>query len=554
MGSSALEPGFRLGKYEVVAHIATGGMGTVHKALDLELRRFVALKVLAPEMAENEVVMERFRREARHAARLSHPHIVTVYECGFDEAKKMSYLALEFIKGIDLACHIAKHERLSPEEVRRILIQSAKALEHAFTHGVVHRDIKPSNLMLARVNAKVMIKLTDFGLAIAKDDNEFRVTREGNTVGTVDYMAPEQARDSRTADIRSDIYSLGCTAYHMLAGRAPFAQGGLGERILKHLEMPPADVRNFNPAISERFWLLLQKMLAKNPDDRQPTPGELQRELKHVVATEDMVNLVPPLSSSQRKTDYVSTAPTQVTIPAATTEPPPESVNQPAASGDQPPAEEPRRRRKKKRRPPPDPVPLISQEQARAAAAFHERAVQVLAEGGGADYARQLLGNCLKLDPFNTTYRKTLREMNRQAAGGAFSRWFGSLSVLTIKSRMRLARSSGDLRKVLEHAEDVLAQSSADVDAHLEMADAAVKLGAPELARWCLEQGRLQAPDNIDLMRPLARLYETLKEWKLAVALWQKIGKLDPHDGEVRRKINDLSAQDMLTSGNFQQH
>src|SRR5262249_32330099 len=147
MSSSTSLPGARIGKYRVLSHIATGGMGTIYKARDEELGRIVALKVLDPELAKNPVLVERFRREARNAARLTHKNIVTLYECGQWEG--MHFLALEFIDGVDLSDYIRRKGTLEPEEARRILIQACKALEHAFSQGVTHRDIKPSNFLLA---------------------------------------------------------------------------------------------------------------------------------------------------------------------------------------------------------------------------------------------------------------------------------------------------------------------------------------------------------------------------------------------------------------------
>src|SRR5262249_26449486 len=129
-----------------------------------------------------------------------------------------------------------------------------------------------------------VVKLTDFGLGLVENEDDFKVTREGTTVGTVDYMSPEQARDSRATDIRSDIYSLGCTAYHMLTGTPPFAGGGLGERVYKHMTEAPPDVRKFNPAVSAEFWAVLQKMLAKSPDHRYATPRELLDALRALPA------------------------------------------------------------------------------------------------------------------------------------------------------------------------------------------------------------------------------------------------------------------------------
>ena len=541
-----LEPGARLGKYEVLAHVATGGMGNVYKALDLELRRTVALKVLPPHLAQLGPVLERFKREARSAARLSHPHIVTLFECGHDADRDLYYLALEYIDGIDLGAYIERKGPLPPEKVRRILFQAAKALDHAFEQGVIHRDIKPANFLMAREGGQVIIKLTDLGLARIENDNDFKVTRDGFTVGTVDYLSPEQARDSQSADIRSDIYSLGCTAYHMLAGRPPFAEGGLGERIYKHQEVPPPDVRQFNPAVAPAFWAILEKMLAKEPQDRYATPGELLGDLLRTPAevsdTKTASPAQPPDPGKIRKTDHVP-SPSAPTPPAEAAIPPqmasPTSVSDPTPIAD------------------PTPMPesanvtgwQITPEQVRAAASFFERAAQVLAEGGGTDYARQLLTNSLKLNPFDATYRLALRELNRKASGSMLGRWLGSLNVLALKSKMRAARSNGDWRKVLELGEDVLARQPADADTHIEMAGAVEELGLSDLSMWFLDHGLEVAPDSADLLRARARLHEDRKEWKRAIALWEKVRKLAPDDYEAQQQINKLSVKDHIGLG-----
>jgi serine/threonine-protein kinase len=267
----------RVGKYEVVAHIATGGMGAVYKAIDTVLKREVALKVLPPDMASKPGALERFRREARNAARLRHENIVTIYE--FDQNGTTFYLAMEFVEGIDLAEYIERKGRVDPEEARIITIQAAHALEHAYTQGIVHRDIKPSNFLVTRKGDRLLVKMSDFGLARETSEEEARVTRVGHTVGTVDYMAPEQARDCGSADIRSDIYSLGCTLFHMLTGRAPFPEGCIPERLYKHAHEEPADVRQLNPRVSEAFCAVVRRMLLKNPDDRYSTPGALLKDL-----------------------------------------------------------------------------------------------------------------------------------------------------------------------------------------------------------------------------------------------------------------------------------
>jgi serine/threonine-protein kinase len=284
----------RIGKYEVQAYIATGGMGAVYKAVDVDLGRPVALKILQPELALKPKVLERFRREARSAARLNHENIVTVYE--FAEVNGTYLLALEFVEGIDLYDYVSLHRKLAPDEARRVAIQAARALAHAYNQGIVHRDIKPSNFLLTQKDGQPHLKLTDFGLAraVGQDDlpdtkvrvqagpAEFvvRLTTLGTTVGTVDYMSPEQARDSSAADVRSDIYSLGCTLYFMLAGEVLFPEGTPAEKILKHVEAPPPDVRRANAQVPEGLVVVLERMLAKNPADRYQTPQELLTDLE----------------------------------------------------------------------------------------------------------------------------------------------------------------------------------------------------------------------------------------------------------------------------------
>jgi serine/threonine-protein kinase len=270
----------RLGKYEVVAHIATGGMGAVYKAIDSVLKREVALKVLPPDMASQPNALERFRREACNAAKLRHENIVTIYE--FSQSGTTFYLAMEFIEGIDLHEYIERKGRLDPEEARIVTIQAAHALEHAYTQGIVHRDIKPSNFLVTRKGDKLVVKLSDFGLARETADVEARVTKDGMTVGTVDYMAPEQARDSGLADCRSDIYSLGCTLFHMLAGRALFPEGSIPERLYKHAHEEPADLRQQNPRVSEGLCAIVRRMLAKEPAERYQTPSALVKDLVHL--------------------------------------------------------------------------------------------------------------------------------------------------------------------------------------------------------------------------------------------------------------------------------
>ncbi|HVS37622.1 MAG TPA: protein kinase [Gemmataceae bacterium] len=268
----------QVGKYRVTAHLATGGMGAVYKAYDPEAKRDVALKVLPPEMAAKPIMIERFRREAKHAAKLRHENIVKLYD--FGDADGCFYIAMEFVEGVDLMEYLERKGQLEPGESLEIITQAATALSHAHRRGIVHRDVKPSNFLVTRKKGKLLIKLADLGLSREARTEEFRVTRAGTTVGTVDYISPEQACDSSKADVRSDLYSLGCTWHHLLTGRAPFAEGGLAERLQKHLNAEPPDVRLANPRVTPATAAVLRRLLAKKPADRHQTADELLDDLK----------------------------------------------------------------------------------------------------------------------------------------------------------------------------------------------------------------------------------------------------------------------------------
>jgi len=267
----------RIGKYEVLRHIASGGMGAVYKALDVEAQREVALKVLPPDLAANPRMCERFRREAQAAARLRHENVAAIYE--FGEVAGTFFLALEFVDGIDLHEYLERHGKLSPDVARDFLKQAAKALAHVHNQGIVHRDIKPSNFLLTMKDGRPLLKLSDLGLARQVREEDGRVTRDGTTIGTVDYMSPEQAHDSGLADARSDIYSLGCTFYHMLAGHAPFNEGSLIERLTKHVNVEPPDIRTINADVPDDLVHILKRALRKKPAERYQTSLELLRDL-----------------------------------------------------------------------------------------------------------------------------------------------------------------------------------------------------------------------------------------------------------------------------------
>jgi tetratricopeptide (TPR) repeat protein len=311
--------------------------------------------------------------------------------------------------------------------------------------------------------------------------------------------------------------------------------------VYKHMEVPPPDVREFSPTVSAAFWAILQKMLAKDPDDRYTTPLDLLRDLKRTAATSTDPSLEVTSPRPFKPAPLPDAEPAKSPSSSGGVPCPPDEMEMSSPSLSTPTPTPP---------PTPEPGPTlpggVTPEQTRAAAAYHERAVAVMKEGGGEEYARQLLTRCLQQDPFNRTARKLLRDLNRKASPGLLSRWLGSLNVMGLKARMRSARSAGDFRKVLEHGEEVLARQPTDVSTHQEMAEAASQLGVPGFALWLLEQGRKAAPDNPSLLRTLAELHETLKEWKQAIAAWEKVRKLQPNDHEVQRKINDLSVREHI--------
>jgi eukaryotic-like serine/threonine-protein kinase len=267
-----------LGKYEIVRQLGAGGMGTVYLAVDSQLKRTVALKVLPKDRTENDTLVRRFEAEAQAAAQLKHENVVTVYDAGRIDGHL--YIALEYVEGTDVHELVAKRGPLPLKRSVNFVKQIAHALEHLHKRGFVHRDIKPSNILVTRES---QAKLTDMGLARAVDESlESNITREGTTVGTVDYMAPEQARDSQSADIRSDIYALGCTWYQMLTGEPPFPTGSVTNKLYAHISKPRPDPRALNRSVPEEVVAILHKMMARKADDRYQTPVALLEDLANL--------------------------------------------------------------------------------------------------------------------------------------------------------------------------------------------------------------------------------------------------------------------------------
>ena len=275
-----------LGPYELKKKLGQGGMGAVYLAVNPAKKMQVAIKVLPREKAANPQLVKRFKAEAQNAAQLQHDNIVGVFETG--EADGYLYIALEFVDGIDVYDLIQKRGVLPVKRSIDIIKQVSRALQHAHEQHIVHRDIKPANLLIRRDG---VVKLADMGLARAVDESiETGITRAGTTVGTVDYMSPEQARNSKSADVRSDIYSLGCTWYHMLAGTPPFAEGSLTNKLHAHAKMAPPDPRDENPNVPEGVVAVMHRMMAKDPDERYQTPQELIKDLEGALINKEAVS------------------------------------------------------------------------------------------------------------------------------------------------------------------------------------------------------------------------------------------------------------------------
>ena len=253
----------RLGSYQLLGQLGSGGMSNVFRAIHQESGSVVAVKVLPRTLAKNPTLLQRFLREAKSAEALDHPHIVQIFDRGFDQGRH--YLVLEFVEGRDLHDRVRLNGPMGIEEAVGLIREVAEGLHYAVGRGMIHRDVKPANLL---VTPEGHAKIIDLGLALQTDDEDERVTRDGTTVGTVDYMAPEQARDSRKTSDRSDQYSLGCTFFYLLTGSPPFPGGGLADKLARHFTAPIPDVRERRPEVPEALALLVQKMMAKKPERR----------------------------------------------------------------------------------------------------------------------------------------------------------------------------------------------------------------------------------------------------------------------------------------------
>ena len=274
--------GLVLGEYQLLRRLGQGGMSYVYLAMQKSLQRKVALKILKSELAEDESYVKRFEREAQAAAKLSQANIVQIFEVGHVDG--YHFIAQEYVAGRNLREYIGRHGAVEPVMAINVLRQCSRALQKASETGVVHRDIKPENIMLS---TKGEVKIADFGLArILDHSSDQALTQVGVTMGTPLYMSPEQV-GGHALDHRSDIYSLGITAYHMLAGSPPFDGENALAVAMKHFNSDAASLRTIRPDVPDKLIDVIEKMMAKKPEDRPQDAKELLKALRKVPIDQD---------------------------------------------------------------------------------------------------------------------------------------------------------------------------------------------------------------------------------------------------------------------------
>jgi serine/threonine protein kinase len=293
----------RLGEYELLAKLGEGGMGAVYQARHTRLKRVVALKVLPKDRMTDPRAVARFEREMEAVGKLSHPNIVLAHDAR--DIDGTTILVMEYVEGFDLAQVARQVGALQIADACELVRQAALGLQYAHQHGLVHRDIKPSNLMLTREGR---VKILDLGLALlgTEQPGGAELTSAGQAMGTADYMAPEQASDAHAVDIRADIYSLGCTLYKLLTGRAPFTgpeHKSPFEKMIAHVQQPIRPIRLLRTDVPEALAAIVARMLAKKPDDRFATPDEVAEAISPFAVGADLPRILIELNAASAAID-----------------------------------------------------------------------------------------------------------------------------------------------------------------------------------------------------------------------------------------------------------
>src|SRR3954454_9972523 len=265
-----LEPGSVFAGHRIEAVAGRGGMGVVYRAAQLALDRTVALKVIAPGLLDDQAIRARFVRESKVAASIDHPNVIPIYYTGEEDG--VAYIAMRYVPGDDIRSLVRREGKLVPARAARLTAQIGAALDAAHHAGLVHRDIKPANVLLGPEDH---VYLTDFGLT-KHALSTAGATQPGHWVGTLDYVSPEQIRGERV-DARVDVYALGCLLFFALTGEVPFKRDGDEARLWAHLQDPPPKPSEHDPAISTAFDSVIERAMAKDPEERYPSAGDLGR-------------------------------------------------------------------------------------------------------------------------------------------------------------------------------------------------------------------------------------------------------------------------------------
>jgi len=286
----------RMPGYDILEEVGRGGMGVVYRARDLAQDRVVALKVIRVERRDDGEIVGRFRREFDAASRLSHPNVVSVY--GYSQVGDTHFLAMEFVPGVTLQKLVEERGAMEIALACELVRQAALGLQHVCDMALVHRDIKPGNLMVllpaTGSNPRPQVKILDMGVARLYQLREHHgeslttLTRDGVVLGTPDYIAPEQLEDPHGIDVRADLYSLGCVFYFLLAGKVPFPGSNLIQKLDKHRWHHPLSVEQVRPDVPRPVAAVVRRLMAKHPDDRYATPGELAASLDQLQQTGEL--------------------------------------------------------------------------------------------------------------------------------------------------------------------------------------------------------------------------------------------------------------------------
>jgi serine/threonine-protein kinase len=316
--------GFVLGQYRILEQIGRGGMGRVYRAEHRTMKRIVALKVLAAKLLQTERAVELFLHEVRAVAQLVHPNVVTAFDA--NEISGRYYLVMEYVDGPNLDQLVRKQGPLSVGLACDYIRQAANGLEAAHARGMVHRDVKPANILVqwhgqGGADAPGLVKIGDFGLARlatpaagaspGQPAHATILTRDHTVMGTPDYLSPEQTRSLHRTDIRSDLYSLGCTFYFLLTGRVPFPGGTSLEKMIRHATETPTPIAALRPEVPAEVVAVVEKLMAKGPEQRYQSPTELARALQGYA-----VSGPTPWAPARPSGPYIDSLPTPAVEPA----------------------------------------------------------------------------------------------------------------------------------------------------------------------------------------------------------------------------------------------